>query len=477
MKKRLPQIVFVFAIFLSTSNALMAQFTISGEFRPRAEFRDGYQKLGDSTMKAYPDILGRSRISFDYKSEKVATCFSLQHAFTFGENNYASDTISKNTVNIFEGWLRYNFTSYLSMRAGRVVLSYDDQRILGASNWNQWGSTHDVANLMWEIPGHNYSGDFGIAINNMAPASSFLSSYNLKNYKYMSYLWEQKKFFNDRLKISLIGIIDANQKPSTLSTKTTSETLWVTSGTDTIGSTVIKTTSKITELYPNTLYARGTVGLNVWYSWKHLSLFASGYYQGGHFKDGRKLSAWFAGGYAAYQIVKPFKLLLGYEHLSGTDFSNPVEVQNKVHGFSTLWGTNHRFYGYMDMFRIYLAQDALEEGLNDFYGRGTLSFSDKTSLEATYRWFTLPQGYLPHIPTSADRSTFQRVDTNLGSELDVMFLYQPIANLELNAAYCLYFKTTTREILDNLAPGTGRLGQYAYVMITYKPNFYSSEKK
>ena len=478
MKQVVYRFLLISALLVLSLGSLLAQFSISGEFRPRAEYRNGYLKLGDSTMNPYTDILGRSRISFDFKSEKVVTCFSLQHAFVFGENNYGSDTISKNTVNIFEGWFKYNFTSSLSFRIGRAVLSYDDQRVFGASNWKQSGATHDIVNLMWEVAGYNYKGDFGFAVNNMAPpTAAFLSSYNLRNYKYMSYLWEQKKFFNEKLKISVVGIIDANQKNGTPSIKTTTETLYVTNGQDTIGTTVIKKDTKITELYPNTLYVRATVGGNVWYTWKNLSLFASGYYQGGHYKDGRKLSAVFYGGFIAYQVVKPLKLQAGYEHLSGNDFSDTTEYNSKLHGFSTLWGTNHVFYGYMDMFTVHLGQDALQAGLNDLYARATVTISGKTSLEATYRWFSLPFGYLKAQPPQANPLPYQKVGKDLGSEIDVMFLYKPLPNLELNAAYCLYLKTTTREILDNLPPGHGRLGQYGYIMITYKPNFFTSEKK
>jgi hypothetical protein len=475
--KKFYRFLLVSSVLLFGSSEMFAQFTISGEFRPRLEYRNGYTHLGDSTMHGYADILGRSRISFDYHSDRFATSFSLQHAFTFGENNFSSDTISKNTVNIFEAWFRYNFTKSFAMRVGRAVLSYDDQRLLGASNWRQWGSTHDVVNIFWEHAAGQYKMDFGFAINNMAPTSAFLNSYTLKNYKYMSYLWNEKHFFNNMMKITVLGIIDACQKNPVTTSGITTQTLWVTNGQDTVGSTVIKNTVKTTEYFPNTVYARGTIGANLWFDWKHLSIFLSGYYQGGHFKDGRKLNAGFYGGNISYQVAKPLRLLVGYEHLSGNDFSDTTGFKTKVKGFSTLWGTNHSLYGYMDMFSSYLGQDALFGGLNDLFGKATATFSAKTSLEATYRWFSLPFGYLPATVTKKNPLPYQNVSKDLGSELDLMFIYKPIPNLELNAAYCLYFKTTTREILDNLATGTGRIGQFGYVMITYKPNFFNSDKK
>ena len=470
--------LFIFAITIAGN--VTAQFTISGEFRPRAEYRNGYGKLGDSTMTGYGTILGRSRIIFDYNSEKVQTRFSLQHAFTFGENNYGSDSISKNTVNIYEGWLRYNFTKNFAVRIGRMGLSYDDMRIFGLSNWSQWGATHDIVNLEWNVPSANYIGDYGFAVNNVAPATvPYLSDYTLKNYKYMSYLYDQMKFFREKLVISVLGVMDAYQMANTSSTipgKTV--VTWVTNGSDTVGSFTTKTAATtVTKTHNLTIYARGTAGGTVGFNLKNLNVFANGFYQTGKYKDGRNISAYFYGGWISYRIVRPFTLLVGYEQMSGNNASDTTGAKKNVHGFATPFSTKHQFYGYMDIYSTYLGQDALHNGLNDLYGRATVKFSDKTSLEATYRWFSLPYGYLPYKVTKKTDLPYQTVKTNLGSEVDLMFLYKPIPNLELNAAYCLYMPTNTKEILDGLKAGTGRPGQNAYLMITYKPNFFSSEKK
>jgi len=463
--------------FATTANA---QFTISGEFRPRAEYRNGYGKLGDSTMSGYGTILGRSRIIFDYTGEKVQTRFSLQHAFTFGENNYGSDTISKNTVNIYEAWLRYNFTKNFGVRIGRMGLSYDDMRIFGLSNWTQWGATHDIVNLEWKVPAAKYTGYYGFAVNNTAPATvPYLSDYTLKNYKYMSYLYNQMKFFDEKLVVSILGVADAYQMVNTTSTipgKTV--VTWVTNGTDTVGSFTTKTAATtLTQTHNLTIYARGTAGGTVGYTWKNLNVFANGFYQAGKYKDGRNQSAYFYGGWISYQVVKPLKLLVGYEKLSGNNASDTTDLKNNVHGFATPFSTKHQFYGYMDIYSTYLGLDALHNGLIDLYGRATVRFSEKTSLEATFRSFSLPYGYLPYKVVKKTDLPYQKVSRDLGSEIDLMFLYKPIQNLELNAAYCLYMKSSSKEIMDGLKPGTGRMGQYAYLMITYKPAFFTSEKK
>jgi hypothetical protein len=131
----------------------------------------------------------------------------------------------------------------------------------------------------------------------------------------------------------------------------------------------------------------------------------------------------------------------------------------------------------MDLFTI-VVRDNLGAGLNDLYGRATISLNDKMSIEATYRWFSIPHKYLYVANPKKGKLPYQEVDTkSLGSEIDLMYVYKPIPNLELNAAYCFFLPTETMELASSLKPGTSKWAQYAYIMITYKPNFFSSEKK
>ena len=481
MKKILFRILFFsFIVFICADN-LKAQFSISGEFRMRGEYREGYMSLRDSSKTPYADILGRARLVFDFNSEKIMTRFSLNDAWVYGQNNYSSDTISKNTVNIFEAFLKYNFTKSFALKVGRSELVYDDERFLGASNWSMWGATHDIVLSQWETPGAKYKGDFGFAVNNIAPTSPYLSSYLLKNYKYMGFLWEQKKFFRDKFIISFLGLVDAFQKPGLTSvTKTiTYDTLMVKDTTgNVIGYTVTKdsvSTSKTTD-YPSQLYARATAGLNFLVNLKKWSFFLTGYYQWGHYKDGRKINSHFYSAWVSYQVIKALKLQIGFDHLSGNNFSKTTTLKTTVKGFSTLYGTAHRAYGYMDLFNT-LVKDNLSTGLNDLYLRGTVSLDEKTSVEGTWRWFSIPYGYLSRIPAPNSRELpYMSVDKSLGHELDVMFVYKPLANLELNAAYCLFLPTSSMELMSNIASGKSKFANYAYLMITYKPNFFISGK-
>lgn len=480
MKKILtPFLLVIISVFAHTFNA-RAQFIISGEFRPRIEYRDGYMRLRDSSQIPYPTILGRNRIAFDYKNERFQARFSVQHAYVFGENNYSSDTITRNTINIYEGYFRYGFSKNFAIKIGRTELFYDDGRLLGNSNWSPKGATHDVAILQWELPGSSYRGDLGFAINNTAPASTFLASYPLKNYKYMAYLYEQRKFFKDKLTISMLAILDVYQKTSTQVKKTSTkfDTLWVIGiNHDTIGSTILPTTTStiVTTAYPDQLYGRFTIGGTVSYTVNKLKLFGSGYWQTGRFMNGKKINAGMVGIWASYKVLKSLNLQLGYDLLSGNDYTDTAGFVSKSTAFSTLYPTSHGFYGYMDMFSA-ITPSGISAGLNQVYLKATVNLGEKAYLEGAYRWFALAQGALQTTVNRPGDLPYITVSKPLGSEFDLMAVYKPHPNIEINAAYCFFLPTTTMERLDGLKPGTSRFAQYAYIMITYKPTFFNSDK-
>jgi hypothetical protein len=421
-----------------------AQFEISGEFRPRLEYRGGYGFLRDSSRTPYANILGRARIQFDYHQERFTTRFSLQQAFVYGQNSYSSDTISKNTINIYEAWFKYHITSSAGVKIGRMELTYDDLRILGNSNWSMWAATHDAVVVQWGKPGGSYRGDFGFAINNIAPAGAYLNSYNVRNnYKYMGYLYEQKKFMQDRFTVSFLAVVDAFQKSSITMTSMRYDTQLIYNGNDSlIGYLPVTTQVTTTEDFPNILYARATAGVMVLLNLKNWNFMLNGYLQGGHIRDGRKLGSAFYAAYISFRVIKPLTLMAGYEHLSGNNFSDTTLLKTKVTGFSVLYGSTHGGYSYMDMFSV-LVKNNQSPGLNDLYGRATVSFAKTMTLELTYRWFSIPHGYLQVLNPGPGQLSYKAVKKSLGSEIDLMYVYKPFPNFEINAAYCFFLPTST----------------------------------
>ncbi len=124
------------------------------------------------------------------------------------------------------------------------------------------------------------------------------------------------------------------------------------------------------------------------------------------------------------------------------------------------------------MFNSYV-KNGVSSGLNQLYARGTVSFTEKLSLESTWRMFNLGYGSLP----SKKAPYYTSYGKKLGNEFDFMFLYKVLSNFEVNAAWCFFLPTNTMQVFEGLAPGTAKFAQYAYVMLLYRPNFFSSEKK
>jgi hypothetical protein len=481
MKRFLPFTLLAAVMLTLFVKPLHAQFSVSAEFRPRFEYRDGYLKLRDSSKTGYPTIPGRNRLIFDYANDRFTARFSLQHAYIFGENNYSSDTISRNTINIYEAWFRYSITKSLAFKVGRTELMYDDGRILGNSNWNPKGASHDVAIFQADLSNLRIKTDLGFAINNPAISTPYLEPYPMKNYKYMGYLYLQRKMLKDKLVVSVLGVTDIFQKASTLSkdTTVTYNTGYVINvNNDTIGTfqTPVYTVKNVITNYPDFYFGRGTAGATAGFTKDKLKIFVAGYYQVGHLKDSRKVNAFMAGGYVSYQLVKPFNLLIGYDYISGNNYSETTELKTKSTGFSTLYPNSHGFYGYMDMFSSQLAAGD-GPGLTDLYAKATLKASEKTTIEATYRYFGIPHGYLPSNSANPSSTGYLEVNKNLGSEFDLMFVYKPEKSFEINAAYCFFLPQKAMEIWNGLKPGTSAWAQYAYVMLTWKPTFFTSEKK
>jgi hypothetical protein len=114
-------------------------------------------------------------------------------------------------------------------------------------------------------------------------------------------------------------------------------------------------------------------------------------------------------------------------------------------------------------------------GLTDLYLKANLKFSEKTSLEGTFRYLGLQKGYL-YAKGKNGEASYIAVDKHLGSEVDLMFVYKPVKNFEINTAYCFFRPTSSMEQFSGLKAGSSEWAQYAYIMLTYKPTFFNSEK-
>ncbi|MFZ4413361.1 MAG: alginate export family protein [Bacteroidales bacterium] len=432
--KYLNRFLLFFLIVFSFQMA-SAQFTINGEFRNKTMFLDGYKQLLIGSQNPYGVVVQRSRLSFDYKKDNLSFAFSVQDI-----RNWGQDATSANNTNmgVFEAWAKYSFNENFSVKLGRQQIKYDDERLICASNWTDQGVVHDLAVFQYDNKVKTLKADLGLAMNNNALALNYLSDYTVKNYKYMAYLWLNKTFAEKKLDVSLMSIMDINQKP----------------------------------LEPNNLNSRFTIGPNVNFKKGKFSIGGIFYYQGGKLADGKTVNANFYSAKLGYKITKALELSVVYDHYSGTDFKDTSLAKTTSTTFDKLYGTNHTFLGYMDYFTGNAADITKAAGINDLNIRAIFDFKEKHSIEATYHLYYLDKAYIP-----ASHKPSLEVNKSLGSEIDLVYTYKYNKIINLSLAYCTMLPNETLKYLHTgvIGGGNTKFPQFVYLMISFKPNFFTSK--
>jgi hypothetical protein len=107
----------------------VAQFSITGELRPRYEYRNGYKQVRDSNTTAACFVSQRTRLALTYKTEKLSYKITFHDIRVWGDEQFKSDMPS---VGLYEGWAELLLFDSLSLRAGRQEFSYNNERLLDA---------------------------------------------------------------------------------------------------------------------------------------------------------------------------------------------------------------------------------------------------------------------------------------------------------------------------------------------------------
>ena len=98
---------FGFVVLLSFSKSY-GQATIDAEFRPRSEFRSGFNQPLLDVLKSEFITMQRTRLNFNYKSSAISSRLVLQDARIFGETNTKQpSTASNGSVGVYEAWTNF----------------------------------------------------------------------------------------------------------------------------------------------------------------------------------------------------------------------------------------------------------------------------------------------------------------------------------------------------------------------------------
>lgn len=402
------------------------ELKINIQLRPRAEFRNGLFTPVLEGQKPAFFVAQRSRVGIAYsKNNKLKIGLSAQVVNTWG--NDAQVQFTANDISLYEAWAQLYFSAQWNVKLGRQVLSYDDERILGALDWNNAGRKHDAALLGFEK--NKLKADLGLAFNQNSEkvTGTFFNNSLSQPYKSMEFLWLKYKF-SDALAMSILSMnLDfQNQSDSLISTLQ-------------------------------------TFGGNVFYKPKKWNITGTYYYQMGKKPEkslpAAKTNAWMAAAKIDYNISKKFTAGLGTDYLSGNDMNS---ASRNVTAFNPLYGTHHKFYGFMDYF--YVSSPHNNVGLWDSY----LNLNFKSS--ERFDWKIA----LHHFESAAEIIKYDggKAKAALGNEADLTFNYKIMTDVKLSGGYSQMSTNTSMKYVKNISATENmkQLQNWVWLSLNFNPN-------
>nr|WP_321232212.1 alginate export family protein [uncultured Psychroserpens sp.] len=417
----------ILCIFLCLSlSSAFAQFKVDADIRPRFEYRHGFGNLFPDNADPATFVVQRTRLNINYKVEKLTVMMSFQDVSTWGDTKQIDPTDSNNSFSIFQGWMHYEFDENWSTKLGRQVISYDNQRIFGGLDWAMQGRFHDAALIQYKKG--NLIADLGFAFSqeNQRQIGTDFSLSGAFTYKAMQYAYLKKNW--DKLSASFLVLNTGFQK----------------------------FTGEDNDI-PDGVFYRQTAGSYFTFPIDAVKLNGSAYYQFGKANASTNL--------AAYQVAleanyKPGKTLfgLGFELLSGTD----QDGDSKNKSFFPLYGTNHKFNGFMDYF--YVGNHANNVGLNDVYAKAIFKLGKTSSLLSKVHYF------------SANADLNNNVDAYLGTEIDLVYSKSLMKDVSLNIGYSHLFASEGMSSIKN-GIRNSNTNNWAWVQLKVTPTLFNSATK
>lgn len=417
-------LLYILAVTVQFANA---QLSLDGEFRPRTEYRNGFGTLIPEAADAGFGISTRIRLNAGYAAESYKFYMSLQDVLVWGENMQLLPYDQNNSFAVFEAWGELVLGSGFSTKLGRQIISYDDERIFGGLDWAQQGRNHDAALIQYRKEkfmldvglafSQDYSNPTGFVNSGTAYNTSGNFSYKTMQYLYAKHVWE-------RLSGSVLFLNNGFQKFDT------SVTPNVADGTSNLQ----------------------TLGTHLEYKQGRLGLVANAYIQTGKREgDIAVKGAYLLGLDVNYKATDKVGLGAGIEIISGND-----KGAGETSAFFPLYGTNHKFNGFMDYF--YVGNHANTVGMFDIHANANFTFSDTSSLLVKILNFRGEQA----LPSG---------EKSLGTEVDLVYT-KKFKGYNMVLGYSHMFAADGMYELKGVAKaGASDTQNWAWAMIVLKPKF------
>ncbi|MFT4019256.1 MAG: alginate export family protein [Agriterribacter sp.] len=427
-----------------------AQVSLSAQLRTRTELRDGQGvPLSKSSDPAF-FTSQRTRLSAGFTTYRLKFGLTVQDVRIWGQD---ASTINKTTTQdnngmmLHEAWAEIGLTDTtnkrynLALKLGRQELMYDDQRLIGNLDWLQQARRHDAAVIQFSSPGLVVHGGFAYNQNkenasgtkyNQTPPGNYTGNTNAGSmYKSFEYLYASRKYKNGN--VSFLFFSDQFNKYHI----------------NIENNVPVKT-------WDNGAWSRFTTGLYTMNNFGKTDITASVYYQTGHTSAGQKLSAALLSASLLYNVNNKWSIGPGIDYTTGGSSGNIS------HAFDPLYGTAHKFWGFMDYF--YAASAFGNKGLADCYVKAKFRPSPLLQLSGDVHQFFSASAVYNNAGNTLTR--------NFGTEVDVVASYSLTKIIGFEAGYSHFFSTASLSSagVKNITDAQ-KNNNWAYIMVNIKPAF------
>ncbi len=414
-------IIGIIILFTFGFYAEAQEFKLSADLKPRFEYRHGFGKLMIPNVDPEAFVSQRSRLIGIYNSSKVNFKISAQNVRVWGD--VPTMTKADNFFKFHEVWGEIPLKEQkLWLRLGRQEFAYDDHRILGNVEWAQQARSHDAALLRY-VPNEKHQVHFAATWNSNNENLTKVYYPNIAGYKTMQFLWYHGDF-NENFAISFLALNIGREYLDT-----TNNTTWIDN--------------------------MQTIGPRITYKKDAFKAEAFAYYQTGK-QNKADVNAMDISAFASYTFNEKFTIGAGAEYLSGKATNDTTA---EVKSFNPLFGTNHKFNGWMDYFYVG-GRHVGNVGLMDIYF--VLGYKkDKFSAKV-----------IPHLFSSAADiyNGNTQMDNNLGTEIDFTFGYKINDFVTLKGGYSQMLATESLEFVSGAATGSYKeTNNWAWLMFVIRP--------
>ena len=401
---------------------------------PKDDVKDEEQ-IGKGGTSAF--LLGRVRLILGYQRQWLEAKLVTQNTAVWGMR-------SNMTMNLYEGWIKAKAPFGLFGQVGRIALSYDDERIIGANDFATASLSHDVLRIGYE--GHGHQAHIILAYNqngeNVYGGSYYVGG--AQAYKTMQTVWYHYDIPKFPLGFSLLfmnmglqaGLVDEPNNPPRVEYQQ-------------IFGGYIKSTPKYFSIEASYYRQRGKTVVSEYFVPK-------------------PIDAWMASAKITGRPIEQLGITLGYDYLSGDDYvpvlygSHRLGLpEHKIYkGFSPLYGSRTKFYGILDFFYESAYSHGFTPGLQNAYiGVSGQPFA-KFNCSLNYHYLMVA-------------TKLTNLSSTLGHSIDVQAGYAFNDFISLKVNYTFMLGTETMRLLKDRSDSGN--GHWAWFSLVVSPTLFKTK--